>query len=66
MTGTSQYEFTKEKSCLVNLIAFCNETMSSVDVVHLDINKAFNIVSLDILIDKLTESEWVSGEWKTD
>lgn len=42
----------KVKSCLVDLIAFYDEIRSSVGVVYLDINKAFNTVCPDILIDK--------------
>lgn len=45
----SQYGFTKEKSCLTNLAAFCNEATglvderSVVDVVYLDFKTAFHI-----------------------
>ena len=42
---------------LTNLITFYNETPSSadkeVDVINLDSNRAFDIVSHNILIDKL-------------
>lgn len=49
MAERSQYGFTKEKSCLTNLAAFCNEAIglvderSVVDVVYLDFKTAFHI-----------------------
>jgi len=53
--------FTKGKSCLKNLKVFYNEVIASVDegrgadIVYLDISKAFNTVSLNILTDVLME-----------
>ena len=57
--GNNQHEFTKGKSCLTNLIAFCDEMtglvdeVRAVDVVYLDFSKAFSTVCRNILIDKL-------------
>lgn len=53
----------KVKSCLMNLIAFCDEMTSSVDegravdVVYLDFSKAVGTISHNILIGKLMKCE---------
>jgi len=59
VTQDSQHEFSKGKSCLTNLVAFCNEVMVPVNtgkatnVIFLDLCKALDMVSHYILISKL-------------
>ncbi|GAB0202749.1 mitochondrial enolase superfamily member 1 [Grus japonensis] len=65
--GNGEHGFTKGKSCLGNLIAFCDGMTSlmeegrAVDVVYLDFSKAFDTVSHKIPVSKLRKcglDEW--------
>jgi len=68
---SSQHGFTKGRSCLTNLTAFCDgvtgwvDEVRAVDVVYLDFCKPFDTVSHNILIGKLRKcglDEW-SVRW---
>lgn len=54
--GKSQYGFTKDKSCLKNLITFCDKAICLVGggpamgIVYADLSKPFDVVSHGFLL----------------
>lgn len=72
MIRNSQHGFTKGKSCLTNLITFCDEAtawMGEGGAVDTDnLSKAFDTVSCEILTGKLkkcTLDEWIENWLKS-
>lgn len=59
VSGKSQHRLTKDKLCLTNLIAFYNKItrsvneMRPVNIIYLDLSKAFDTVLHNILESKL-------------
>lgn len=55
--GKIQYGFIKNKSFRVNLSTIFNSDQfrNSMDIVYFDFSKAFNKVSLEILVEKVTK-----------
>ncbi|KAJ7425670.1 rna-directed dna polymerase from mobile element jockey-like [Pitangus sulphuratus] len=67
---SNHHRFIKDKSCLIKLIAFYEETTTwrdegrAVDIVYLDFSKAFYTASHNILVGKLKKcglDEWTVG-----
>ena len=67
MIQDSQYDFTNRRSCLTNLVGFCNEAMASADkgkanaVICLDFCSAFDMVPYHMLVFKFEDMDLKSG-----
>lgn len=67
VVGGNQYGFTKGKSRLTNLGSFYDRAIvtvdkgGAIDIVYLDLCKAFHTIPYDILISKLEKNGCMDG-----